>query len=47
MKIYSDEYFVLGPKNIDDRNSLKPVHGKYVLSQLVSKVNNFFQISQK
>ena len=30
-----------GFKNIDDRNCLKPVYGKYVLSQLVSKVNNF------
>ena len=33
-------------KNIDDRNCLKHVYGKYVLSQLVLKVNNSSQISQ-
>ena len=33
-------------KNIDDRNCLKPVYGKYVLSQLVSEVNIFSQISK-
>ena len=27
-------------KNIDDRNSLKPVYGQCVVSQLVSNVNN-------
>ena len=33
-------------KNIDDRNFLKPVYGKYVQSQLVSKVNNSPKTSQ-
>ena len=33
-------------KNLDYGNCLKPVYGKYVLSQLVSKVNNSSPISQ-
>ena len=37
--------FVRWIMNIDNRNGLKPVYIKYVLSQLVLKVNNSSQIS--
>ena len=37
---------VIYADHCDDRNRLKPVYGKYVLSKLVSKVNNSSQISK-